>query len=240
MQLQNGAGGLGLDGAEEAVLHGLSLPRAVAHQQHPLGLHDGADAHGVGLRGNVLPLGKEPLVGVDGGVGELHMVGALGEGLRRLVEADVTVGAQTQQLQIRAAKAVNDGIVPGALGVRVRVHAIGDVAVGLVDIHMIEQVRAHKIGVALVMLLGKTHILVQIHGLHPGEVQIAGLILGDQLLVGAHRAGAGGQTQHAVGLQINLGGDDIGGFPAHVGVILGNNQSHRKKLLSNLLSLLRL
>ena len=93
---------------------------------------------------------------------------------------------------------------------------------------MVKQIRAHEIGVALVMILGKTHILVQIHGLHPGEVQVAGLILGDQLLVGAHRAGAGGQAQHAVGLQINLGSDNIGGLPAHVGVILGNNQSHRK------------
>ena len=168
------------------------------------------------------------------------MIGALGEGIGRLIEADVAIGAQAQQLQIRAAEAIDNGIVPGALGVRVRVHAIGDVAVGLVDIHMVKQVRTHEIGVALVMILGKAHILVQIHGLHPGEVQVAGLILGDQLLVGAHRAGAGGQAQHAVGLQIDLGGDDIGGLPAHVGVILGNNQSHRKKLLSNLLSLLRL
>ena len=98
MQLQNGAGSLGLDGAEEAVLHRLRLIFAVAHQHHPLGLHDGADAHGVGVSGNVLPLGEEALVGVDGGCGQFHLVGALDEGVRRLIEADVTIGAKAQQL----------------------------------------------------------------------------------------------------------------------------------------------
>ena len=96
---------------------------------------------------------------------------------------------------------------------------------------MIEQVGAHEIGVALVVVLGKTHILVQIHGANLGEVQVARFVFGDQLLVGAHRAGAGGQAQHAVGLQVDLGGDDVGGFPADIGVILCNNQSHIHILL---------
>ena len=154
MQLQDGAGGLGLDGTEETVLHRLCLVLAVAHQQHPLGLHDGADAHGVGVGGHVLPLGEEALVGVDGGIGEFHVVGTLGEGVRRLVEADVAVGAKAQQLQIRAAKAVDDGIVPGALGSGIGVHAVGDIAVGLIDVHVVEQVGAHEVGVALVVVFG--------------------------------------------------------------------------------------
>ena len=76
------------------------------------------------------------------------------------------------------------------------------------------------------MVLGQAHILVQVDGLDLGEVQLAGLILGDQLLVGANRAGAGGQAQNAVGLQVDLGGDDVGSLAADIGVILGNDQSH--------------
>ena len=65
---------------------------------------------------------------------------------------------------------------------------------------MVKEVGAHKISVALIVVLGKTHILVQVHGFHLGEVQFAAFILGDQLLVGSHGAASGGQTQHTVGL----------------------------------------
>jgi len=225
MQLQDGAGGLGLDGAEEAVLHSLSLACAVADQQDPLCLHDGADAHGVGMGGNILTLLKETLVGVDGGVGQLHMVGAVDELVAGLVEADVAVGAQAQQLQVSTTKGLDDSIVTGALSSSVGVGAVGNIAVGLVDVHMIEQVGAHEVGIALVVILGQTHVLVQVDGSDLGEVQLAGLILGDQLLVGTNRAGTGSQTQNAVGLQMDLGGDDIGSLAADIGVILGNDQS---------------
>ena len=91
---------------------------------------------------------------------------------------------------------------------------------------MVEQVGAHKVSVALVVILGQAHVLVQVHGSDLGEVQIAGFVLGDQFLVSTHGAAAGCQTQHAVGLQINLGSDNIGGLAAHVVIIFGANQSH--------------
>ena len=99
---------------------------------------------------------------------------------------------------------------------------------------MVKQVRAHKIGVALVMILGKAHILVQIHGLHPGEVQVAGLILGDQLLVGTHRAGAGGQAQRGSRVHDQLGGDQIRRATAHILVGLLDEQLHVMPFLSPL------
>ena len=178
------------------------------------------------MGGNVVPGSKEAGVGVDGGSGQRHLVGALDESVRRLVEADVAVGAEGQQLEISAAEGVDDGIVPGALRFGVGVHAVGDVAVILIDVHMVEQVGAHKVSIALVVILGQAHVLVQVHGSDLGEVQIAGFVLGDQFLVSTHGAAAGCQTQHAVGLQINLGSDNIGGLAAHVVIIFGANQSH--------------
>ena len=48
---------------------GLCLGSAIDHQQHPLGLHNGADAHGVGVGGHILPFCEKALVGIDGGGG---------------------------------------------------------------------------------------------------------------------------------------------------------------------------
>ena len=55
------------------------------------------------------------------------------------------------------------------------------------------------------------------------EIQIAGLILGDQLLVSAHRAAAGCQAQNAVRLQLDLRGNNIGSLAADIFIILGAN-----------------
>ena len=76
------------------------------------------------------------------------------------------------------------------------------------------------------MIGGKAHILVQIHRGDLGEVQIALFIPFDQLLIGPHRAGAGGKTQNTVGLQKDLGGDDVGRGTAHFPVVFRFNNSH--------------
>lgn len=75
---------------------------------------------------------------------------------------------------------------------------------------MVEEVGTHKVSVALVVILGQAHILVQVDGSDLGEVQIAALVLGNQLLVGTDGAAAGSQAQNAVGLQLNLSSNDIG------------------------------
>ena len=95
---------------------------------------------------------------------------------------------------------------------------------------MVEEVGPHKVGVALVMILGQAHVLVQVHGMDLGEIQVASFILGNQFLVSTHRAAAGGQTQNAVGLQINLSGNNVGSLAADISIILGNNQSHNNSL----------
>ena len=180
------------------------------------------------MGGDIFPLFEEALVGIDGGVGQLDLVGVLDEGIGGLVKADVAVGSQAQQLQVRAAEGIDHGIIAGALGLSIGVHAVGDVAVGLIDVHMVEEVGTHKVSVALVVVLGQAHILVQVDGSDLGEVQIAALVLGNQLLVGTDGAAAGSQAQNAVGLQLNLSSNDIGSLTADVLVILGANQSHDK------------
>ena len=74
-----------------------------------------------------------------------------------------------------AAEGIDHGIIAGALGVYIGVHAVGDVAVVLVDVHMVKQIVPYEIGVALVMVLGQAHILVQIDGSDLRKVQLAAL-----------------------------------------------------------------
>ena len=97
------AGTSGVTGPKKAFLHDFSLALAVDDHQHLAGLHDGLDAHGVGLFGDqVLVAVKEALVGLDGLGLQVDAVGAQLEGLARLVETDVAVVADAQQLQVDA------------------------------------------------------------------------------------------------------------------------------------------
>ena len=99
--LEDGGRDLGSDGAEESVLDGLGLVGAGAHphQHPPAGLSkDLPGAHGAGVGGHLVDAGEEALVGVPGALGEGDLMGAGGEGVGGLVEADVAVDAQAQRL----------------------------------------------------------------------------------------------------------------------------------------------
>ena len=59
--------------------------------------------------------GEKALVCLDGGLGQLHAVRALGEAVVRLVEADMAVAADTEQLNIHIAHTAKHRIIAGAL-----------------------------------------------------------------------------------------------------------------------------
>ncbi len=102
----------GVTGPETTAFDRLGLGQAVGHHQHLAGLHDGLDAHGVGLLGHQIFVAvKEALVGLDGGFGQIDAVGLQLKRIARLVEADVAVRAEAQQLQVDAAHAVDDVVV---------------------------------------------------------------------------------------------------------------------------------
>ena len=51
------------------------------------------------------------------------------------------------------------------------------------DVDVLEQVLVHEVVVALRMVLGQAHVLVEIEGGHLGKVQALGLVQPDKLLV---------------------------------------------------------
>ena len=228
MHLQDAGGDLRRDRAEERLLDDVGLALAVGDHQDLAGLHDGLDAHGVGLLGDQVGVAvEEALVGLNGLLFQVNAVGAQLEGLVRLVEADVAVVADAQQLQVHAADTVDDGVIAGALGRSVEVRAIGQVDGLGADVHMVKQVAVHKAPIALGVLLRQAAVLVQIDGRDLGEVNIALVVPLDQLLVGAHGGAAGSQAQHAVGLHDDLGRNDVGGLAGHIVVIFCADDLHK-------------
>ena len=211
-------------------MHRLRLSVAVGHDEDPLGGHDGADAHRERLARHVVDAVEEAAVGLDGGLGEVHAVGALHEGVTGLVEADVTVVANAQELEVLVAGGGDGRVVLGAGGLVVLHQSVGHMGVGLVDVHVIEEVHVHEVAIALLVIAGQAAILVEVVGLDLGEVEIAGLVGGNEVLIGPDGRGARGKAEHAVGLEGNLRRDDGSGLAAHVLVILSANDSHNASL----------
>ena len=159
-------------------------------------------------------------------MGQLDAVGAPDKDAPRLVKADVAVAADAQQLEVRPAKGLNNPVVPGALPRGVGVGAIGDVQVLRLYIDVVEEILAHEVGVALVVIGGKAHILVQVQGGAGGKVQRPRLVPLDELFISADGAGAGSQAQDGIRLLEHLSRNEAGGGAAHLVVVLGGNDPH--------------
>ena len=94
---------------------------------------------------------------------------------------------------------------------------------------MIEEIVMHEIPVTLVMLMGKSQILVHIEGHDIGKAQLAGLVLLDQLLIDANRRRAGRQAEDkrsGLLVAVDLRRDVIRSPLAHFIIIFLNNNSH--------------
>ena len=155
----------------------------------------------------------------------------LGEVVIGLVEANVTVVTDAEQLQIRVTGSSDDFVVLRAGSGSVGIGTIGHMRVVQVDVNVIEEVLTHKVVVALGIVVRKATILVEVVGADLGKVDVTLLVPCGELLVGANRGGAGGKTQHAIGLEDNLGRDDIGGLAAHILVVFSFNDLHYASFL---------
>ena len=214
--------GVQLIGAQQGA-HGVGLIAGHDHQQL-LGTHDVAHAHGDGVAGHIVTAGEEAGVGVDGGGVQGLLVGAVHQHVAGLIEAQVAVGAYAQHLHVDVGL-VQDGVELTEVLLHVA-HALGHVGVGLVDVDMVEQVIVHEVAIALVVVAGEAHILIQIDAVDAGEVQTLLMAAAAQLLIHAHGAGAGGKAQGAIGLGADDGLDDVCAQTAGLGVILGDDDFH--------------
>ena len=162
-------------------------------------------------------------------------MGLLDKVVTGLVEADVAVAADAQQLEIHIAPGADIGVVVGAEGSGVLCQAVGHPGVLRENVHVVKEVALHEIAVALVVVGGQAHILVQVDGAHVLKAKAALFIPVHQILVGPLGGGAGGQAQQAGGVVGDLRGDDLSGPAAHSLVVFLTIDSHDTLLLPKIL-----
>ena len=219
VELQDGGGIFGSDGAEQSGLQNLGLGAAIYNHQDLLGLHDGADTHGESGARHFIGRGEEAGVGVDSVLGELNVVGTGNEMIAGLVEADMTVTADTQQLHIDAAQGIDESVVAGTLSGGIGVLAVGHVGVGQIDVDLGEEILVHEVAVTLVVLAVEAVVLVQIYGAYLLEADLALSVLLSQLGVHSQRGRTGSQADYGGGLCQNLCSHKGSGTVAH-GIVI--------------------
>ena len=117
-----------------------------------------------------------------------------------LVEADVTVVSYSEQLDINAAHRLYDGVISLALCLGISRDTGGKIGILLVDINVIKKIGAHKVGVGLIVIGGKTYVLIQVYALDVLEGYLAASASRAQLLIHSNGRGACGKAEHRIGL----------------------------------------
>ena len=219
-------------GALDGVLQGASLVVAVHHDEHFLGVHHGAYADGQGCLGHLVHVVvEETAVGNDGVRGETLDAGAALQGAERLVEGDVSVGADAAHEEVDAAGSLDGSLVLSAFGSQVLRVAVQDMHVLLLDVDVGEEVGPHEAVVALGVFLGQTHVFVHVEGDDVLERNLAGLVHLNEVLVEAERRRTSGTAQFERFLRCRLGcvnlGSNILGSPAAQVLVVGfDDYSH--------------
>ena len=104
-----------------------------------------------------------------------------------LVEADVTVVADAEQLDIHAAPVLDFALIGLAHGGDVGGEAVGDDGVLGLDGDMVKQIFLHEAAIALRMAGRKAFILVQIGRANARKINQTSLFAGDELTIQRQR-----------------------------------------------------
>ena len=175
MKLQDRGWALRRNVAIAHVVNSLSLVLTASHNQNAAREHDGLRAHGVSLTRDVLHALEQSAICLNGALGEVNAVRTLGEMVVRLIEANVTIVANTKKLQVRIAGFSNKPIVLGASCLDVRIRAVGHMSVLKINIYQVKEVFAHEIVIALRIIVRKAAILVEVVCRNLREVQVSPL-----------------------------------------------------------------
>ena len=110
-----------------------------------------------------------------------------GEVIVRFVETDMGITANPQKLQVDTAQIRNQTVVPAALRIRIRSHAIGNMDMVGSNIDVVEEVLMHEVVIALRIVCRQPPVLVQIHRGCLRKVQISFFVPENQLAVDPQR-----------------------------------------------------
>ena len=221
VQLEDRCGNFGGDGTEERAMQDVLLQLTVGDQNDLLCLHDRDHPHRDCLSRHLIFVFEETGVCADGGLVQIDHVRALDEYAGGLVEADVTVNADAEQLQVDAAQALDACIILGTLCIHILGTAVGDEGVFGTDVDVVEEVGLHEVTVALRIVFGQSRVLIKVDGGYLGEIEITLVVPIGELTVDTEGRGAGCQTDNALRLHDDLCGDNVCRLAAEL--FLGGN-----------------
>lgn len=124
MQLQDGSRHPGRDHPADSPTNGLGLIRTACEQDDALRLHDGPHADTDRLARHVRKAREEACIRLYRIVTEIRPVRPDRKVIIRLVEADMTIPADTQDLQIDAARRLDPRIIASRLSQDISCHAV--------------------------------------------------------------------------------------------------------------------
>ena len=204
----------------------LGLVLAARHQHQLACVEDGPDTHGDRVDRHVLSGVEEPGVVVDRLLRQRLEPGARAERAPRLVEGDMPVRADAQDLQVDPAALPNALLVPLAEGRVIAGGARRNIDVVPGDVDVLEKMLVHEVVVALRVIHGQAHVLIEVERRDPGEIDLLRLVQPHQLLVQAERGGSGRHAEHGIGLGVEHLDDDLRRRPAHLLVASLNDDFH--------------
>src|SRR5579883_880425 len=150
---------------------GLSLAGAVGQQNDAAGLEYRADSLRDGPARDLRGIVEEARVVADRRRREVDRARPRVERGPRLVEADMAVGAYTEDLEIDAPRLLDEGLVARRLRLEIARRSVDEVDVLLVDVDVPEQVVAQVAAIALGMVGGQAGVFVEMEHAHAREIE---------------------------------------------------------------------
>ena len=201
MVLEDGRGPALSHAALDHSLDRICLTRTRGDEDVGARVHDRAQALGHAVRGNLVDVAIEEAGVVAAGLlGQDAHMGARREGAAGLVEADVAVRADAEDLDVDATVGLDGLVVGGSAGLEVIAPAVGAVCRTLGHVDEVDEVAVDEVRVALVVVAGQAHVLVEVVGANLGKGDLTGLVAAHELRVELQRRGTRGQAEHKVRL----------------------------------------
>jgi hypothetical protein len=233
MKLQGGGGDGGGDGSFDGFGDGSGLGGAGGEQENFPGFQNRADAHGdgtartlfAGSEGFCIVVQRLPAQDFEARAGT-----NAGSGL---VEADVTVAADAQDLEVDAAGLADGLFIGGAVLIVIAADgAVGNVDIARIYIDAREEIFVHEMMEALRMCGGKTEIFIEIKSNDAGEIERALLVERDELFVDADHGAASGQAKRQSRFFAYRAGNELSGLKANFFGVAFQDHQHAASSLN--------
>ena len=215
-------------------LQSAALGMSITEYEHFTSIHDSANTHcECGGRHIFWTSAEEAAVGYARIGGEGLLTGAALQAAARLVEGDVTVGADAANKEVNATGFLDHLLVVGAFSSEILGVAIQDVDILAGDVNVIKEIGGHEAMIAFGMAFRQTNILVHVESENVLEGDTTRFVGLNEGTVHANRAAASRQAKDerflcgGVG-SVNLVNDVISCPLGHPIVVRFNDYSHNR------------